>query len=245
MHLHDPNDVAAARLDRATLRKVTALAARLQSQHRETVTVAEVERIGAEVGLEPAFIRQAVALVAAESAAGAAEAPVVPGEHSLVRARRREFGALIGSLSLPVLWGAIAYLVRPELQSWTQEWMAFATLLAPVPLAVLQGFIAGRKAPAFTAGAWLAFCLSPTFWQFVYHGSSFTEFFAWLAALTYVTAGGMTAGLLGCLGARARDYYFPPLSAALPKQTPEPAVSRPALLQLLHALPEEASEESR
>ncbi|MBI3911038.1 MAG: hypothetical protein HY320_08915 [Armatimonadetes bacterium] len=48
------------RYDAATLQKVAALAARLQSRHEETLTAQEMESIGAEVGLEPAFIRQAL-----------------------------------------------------------------------------------------------------------------------------------------------------------------------------------------
>ena len=40
------------RYDPDTLRKVTALAARLQSEHQEKLTMRDMEQIGAEVGLE-------------------------------------------------------------------------------------------------------------------------------------------------------------------------------------------------
>src|SRR5205807_8267276 len=63
------------RYDSATLRKVTALAARLQSAHHETLTAPEIEAIGTEVGLEPAFTRQALAqMTAAQPAATTAPA---------------------------------------------------------------------------------------------------------------------------------------------------------------------------
>jgi class 3 adenylate cyclase len=48
------------RYDAGTLRKVTALATRLQSRQQETLTAQEMEAIGREVGLEPGFIRQAL-----------------------------------------------------------------------------------------------------------------------------------------------------------------------------------------
>ena len=53
------------RYDAETLRKVTALAQRLQAQDRETLTAQEMEQIGAEVGLNPNFMRKALAQVTA------------------------------------------------------------------------------------------------------------------------------------------------------------------------------------
>jgi class 3 adenylate cyclase len=59
---HQDKPIAdAPRYDAATLGKVAALAARLQSRHQETLTANEIEAIGQEVGLEPGFIRQALA----------------------------------------------------------------------------------------------------------------------------------------------------------------------------------------
>lgn len=48
------------RYDAETLRKVAALAQRLQSERQETLSAHEMEKIGAEVGLEPVFIRKAL-----------------------------------------------------------------------------------------------------------------------------------------------------------------------------------------
>jgi hypothetical protein len=44
-----------------TLEKVVDLASRLQGEHQETLTAQDIEAIGEEVGLDPAFIRQALA----------------------------------------------------------------------------------------------------------------------------------------------------------------------------------------
>lgn len=48
------------RYDAETLRKVTALAGQLQSRNQERLTAREIEEIGAEVGVEPQFIREAL-----------------------------------------------------------------------------------------------------------------------------------------------------------------------------------------
>jgi hypothetical protein len=51
------------RYDAETLRRVTRLAQDLQSRGQDTLTAAEIEAAGAEVGLEPRFIQQALAQV--------------------------------------------------------------------------------------------------------------------------------------------------------------------------------------
>jgi class 3 adenylate cyclase len=53
-------EVLEPRYDSAILPKVAALAARLQNRHQESLTAREMEAIGTEVGLEPAFIRDAL-----------------------------------------------------------------------------------------------------------------------------------------------------------------------------------------
>jgi class 3 adenylate cyclase len=66
------------RYDAETLRKVTALAQELQLQHQETLTSQQIESIGAEIGLEKLFIRQALAEVTARAVAVTANPLVVP-----------------------------------------------------------------------------------------------------------------------------------------------------------------------
>lgn len=57
------NAASELRLDRETAEKVTALALRLQEKRGATLSVHEIEEAGKEVGLEPEFIREAVAQV--------------------------------------------------------------------------------------------------------------------------------------------------------------------------------------
>jgi class 3 adenylate cyclase len=65
------------RYDAETLRKVTALAQELQQQHQETLTSQQIESIGAEIGLEKVFIRQALAEVTTRATALAVKPIVV------------------------------------------------------------------------------------------------------------------------------------------------------------------------
>jgi hypothetical protein len=58
---HEKHVEGEPRYNAETVRQIAALAARLQSQQQEGVTAQEMEAIGAEVGLESAFIRQALA----------------------------------------------------------------------------------------------------------------------------------------------------------------------------------------
>jgi class 3 adenylate cyclase len=69
---------AEARYDRETLRRVTVLAQRLQDRQGETLTAAEIEAIGGEVGLERSFIRQALGLVTEKTTAVQQAVAAVP-----------------------------------------------------------------------------------------------------------------------------------------------------------------------
>lgn len=55
--------VSPMRYDETAQQRIIALAAQLQHQHQGTATAAELEAIAAEIGLEPVFVRQAIALI--------------------------------------------------------------------------------------------------------------------------------------------------------------------------------------
>ncbi len=59
-----------------TLQKAVELASRLQLEHRETMTAQEIEDIGREVGIEPAFIQQALAQLVAQASKVKVQQPV-------------------------------------------------------------------------------------------------------------------------------------------------------------------------
>src|SRR5205823_12748292 len=88
------------RYDAPMLQKVAALAALLQSQHQESLTEAEVEAIGGEIGLQPEFLRQALAQLdpPAIAPSPAAPPPAAPA-------------ARVAAFGLPAAWALSLYLL--------------------------------------------------------------------------------------------------------------------------------------
>lgn len=72
---HTETETSEPRYDSATLQKVIGLAGRLQNERQEKMTVQEIEDIGTEVGVEPTFIRQALAKLTREKPAMATRRP--------------------------------------------------------------------------------------------------------------------------------------------------------------------------
>ncbi len=70
-----PSYLDEPRYDTETVRKVAALAQKLQSRHEETLTAREIEAAGAEVGLRPEFVRDALRRLAGEPATTASVPP--------------------------------------------------------------------------------------------------------------------------------------------------------------------------
>src|SRR5947209_200724 len=70
--------------DRGTPAKVAALAQRLESRHQETLTALELEEVGKEVGLEPAFIRAALGPLTSRTGTDATRQPATRRSRRLV-----------------------------------------------------------------------------------------------------------------------------------------------------------------
>jgi hypothetical protein len=64
-----PPSATEPRFDTEAVQQVLALATRLQNEHRETLSAREVEEIGAEMGLDPAFVRTAMGTVSGDKLA--------------------------------------------------------------------------------------------------------------------------------------------------------------------------------
>jgi hypothetical protein len=128
--------------------EITSLAEALQERehHRSGNLIAtEVEAAGAEVGIAPDFIRRAISEVNQRAAAA-----------RLAHGRRVEFGSLLGALLFPLVWGALAYWC-----GFSHGLQQFFTLIAPAPLALILGFVAGRKSAGTIAGISLMLSLAP------------------------------------------------------------------------------------
>lgn len=148
---------------------------------------------------------------------------------------RSEFYGVATTLGLPMLLGFLAYFLKShsgpdELGLMTQiprqGVMQFFTLVAPMPVALLQGFLAGRRRVGFIAAATLILALAPTVpflmatspaeYQSILlnSGGHFPEMF--LYCLIFLPI----AGLLGMLGAWVRQQYAP-LTTLGPARTGE------------------------
>ena len=88
------------------------------------------------------------------------------------------------------------------------------TMIAPVPLALMMGFLAGKKRVAFAASAAMMFALAPTFPFLLESGRSYFNILRHLSDYTgemfgYVFFGLPVVGLMAIAGAWARRTYFP------------------------------------
>jgi class 3 adenylate cyclase len=209
-----------ARYDVETLRKVTALASRLQSRTQEALTAREMEVIGAEVGLEPGFIQQALAQLAAEQT-----------RTGPPTSRQTELWSLVGAGGGALLWGLIGIIlaglpVHPIIS-------ACFSLLAPAAVAALLGFMAGTKKAGFAIGALSFLAMAPTFFRLLFwlsdSSSRFIEPSVPFFTAVYTVLGSLLGGWLGAQGAKLRQQRFPAFSIY-------PSLPRTSLLQLLFTL---------
>lgn len=210
------------RYDAETLRKVTALAARLQDETAEKLSARDIEAIGAEVGLEPAYIQQALAQLAPEPAA-----PV--STRNLPS--RTELGSLVAAWSGLLLWSIFSLFVTT---TWVHPLLfTLFTLVFPAGLAALLGFLAGNRKAGFFIGFGALLAMAPAFFRLLHFwftgsGSGYVHPNEPLGTLLYVLLGGPLAGWIGVQGAKLREHYFP--------ATPDAPLSRTARLQLLFTL---------
>jgi hypothetical protein len=191
------------RYDPETLRKVIALAGKLQERHQETLTASQIESVGGEVGLDSQFIRQALAQLSASKSVSSS------ASHSKV-----EFNSLMGALAFPLVYGPFAYLMRHNPDAMT----IFSQIL-PAPLAGILGFITGKKKVGFLAGIALALALTPIF------AESIPGFFR---DGPYCIILPLVGGWLGSLGATIRETYSP-----LPSSGSNDKITQPEVLQLI------------
>ncbi len=228
------------RFDPETIRKVTALAARLQREHQDTLTTDEMEAIGLEVGLQPAFIQKAISHLEAQHQAERESELQSEQEQNLQLsseqpARSGEFIAALGALALPLAWGPLAYMWHSS-----PGFMTLFTLLTPAPLSALMGFLTGRKKLSTLAAALLILSISPTFpylyYQHLFPGQIDGGMMMG-AIFLYNLFGIPAATYFGSLGAGLRTAYFP-LRA---RDGEQPVVSTEEMQSLLNSLKQQAA----
>jgi len=216
------------RFDEAAERTVFERAIRLQTEalhpeqaplphtNQEAVegrTEAEIIAIAAEAGIEPAYIRRALAEHTSSRSRDLPRtqtAPQVSARQSLQRrlsVQRTERALLWGGYGLPLAYGTVAYALRHD-----PEWAQFLTMVASAPTCLLLGFLMPRKRLGAIAALLLVIALTSTFHEIVGTGLAAILFadipFEPAREFRIVLVGAGLAMLLGIAGAWSRQQAF-------------------------------------
>ena len=149
--------VETPRYDGETVQKIIALAQEMQTHHRATLTASDIEDLGREVGVEPDFVRRALAAIEKQK-----RQPVLINTNT----RRREISRRTLSVSrltrkqrATALAPAALYTVLMPLLMGTHYLSTdagiFLYFLLPVALAFGAGFIAKSKRAGMLSGSLL------------------------------------------------------------------------------------------
>jgi class 3 adenylate cyclase len=136
-------------VDASLVGKIVNMASRLQIQHDETLTESQIESIGAEIGLEPSFIQQALA----QLEEGEPKTPIA------VHPKKLKFWMTASAFILPVIWGTLSMLFSLRDVNIATT---FFTIITAIPMAVLLGYLTGKKDLAQLAAMELVAALAPS-----------------------------------------------------------------------------------
>jgi class 3 adenylate cyclase len=192
------------RYDAATLKKVATLAERLQQESRESLTAGEIERIGCEVGLQPAFVRAALA-------------QVVVGETTGSSAAASETAPYVAIGIGTALYSLVTYSISAAQQS-SETALIMLWLVLPLFLPAFVGGITRRAklGLAFGVALILMLLLTGCLLTLRFGGPGNENF--WLMAWLYALIGGSLAGGSGWLSGWCRQR---------PERRPRRRVVRP------------------
>jgi len=198
------------RYDAATLKKVAALAERLQHERRETLSAREIESIGTEVGLQPAFVRAALSQVVAEE------------ETSELTDKGAYVGIGVGAALISILTYVTS--ITDQSAGWQ---MVFFWLVLPVLLPALVGWITKRAKLGLATGLAIihTHVLAGLMLTMRFGGRSDPQF--WQVAFFYALIGVMLAGGAGWFSGWLRER---------PKPRRRPQVAEPNRRELLGTL---------
>jgi len=218
---HDPLFRGEPRYDGEALRKVTALAQRLERERHDTLSAREIEEIGAEVGLDPAFIRTAIAQVHTAARVPQRQEPRA-SRHALPAEESRTGPLVPVPLQVSVYWAVLAAILGD--QNGAGFSAPFFYALAPLPVAFINGFASADKKLSKLAGAFLVAALALGMFATSPPHDNLLRMLA-----SYLLIGAPLAAGAGWLGAAFRGKLFPR------RQEPAP-LSRGAVLELVFAL---------
>lgn len=199
------------RYDTETVQQVIALAGQMQTHHRETLSRVELEALGAEVGVEPEFIRRALAQVEGKKAGPVQTAPTSLRQNSAVVVpvsplTRQQWIATFLPLVVYTLF------LLPEAFRWVR-FPYWAPVLIYLVLPTLLAFGMGAAGKSKRLGALggsvagittLLFLLVPQILAVVRHGISLSLYFPNKTILSLFTTYVIAGVVLGVSGAVAR-----------------------------------------
>jgi hypothetical protein len=168
------------RYDAKKLQQVVELATRLQHEHHETLTAAQVEQMGQDLGLSPEFIRKALVLVEEEETRAVSvplESPHVyttapvptQGHHTGRLSQRAIKQALVPGIVYGVPVCLLAFLVPPFQHLYPNAVPLFlitSLIVLPTLLALVTGGLQRSRRAGILGGvavalaAWLGIVLS-------------------------------------------------------------------------------------
>lgn len=240
------NEATAAggpRYDAETQQKIIALASRLQQERDQTLTAEQLAAAGSEVGLEPAFVREAVARLDAAQERETLPRPITARTTTQATVRRRqrsERAAVLPAKHIRSRLIGLAWAVFFGVFFGEANRDPVSALVVPGLAAVTawQGGVLGGKRSGFWAGAALVFVM-----LFVARAVGF-PFMPDFAPLVLLMAAG---GLTGALGAFVAQKRAPQREAE--EETVADAVpgemNRAALLDQMFALQRQLAGQKR
>lgn len=213
---NEGESVEEKRYDAQAVQKMVALAAQLEQNQQETMTASQVEAIGADVGLDPAFVRKALEQfelqeTAKKSTGKQSTSSKTGSATSGVLRTREELRAWIAAFAIPVLHAIAAYAVISD-GSMADDMSPHAVevaflVVSPILLSWLPGYLTGRKRAGILSGIWYGLCMMSA--ALVLHpvvgARSFQELVTGFAALSMVPE-----AILSTVGAWVRARISPP-----------------------------------
>lgn len=145
-----------SRYDPATTDRIIRLASRFESEAKDKLSADEIEKIADEIGIEVQHVRKALAQVASDEVAGKLQRRKAKPEPKEGHTNA-EFWSTVAAFVIPMVYAAIAYFVS----NGDITTGRFYTMIAPLPLALMLGFIAGNKKVGFFASLVLVLALWP------------------------------------------------------------------------------------
>ena len=132
------------RYDEQTLRQAIQLADRLQAEHKERYSADDIEKIAAEIGVEPAFVHKALNEIEDKHEAQKQAEPPKKNTIPIVSIQTEQVNQAVRQASKTAGETARNVLERvekgtiPELKKWEAQWWSIGWMLMVVPPAIID-----------------------------------------------------------------------------------------------------------